>query len=382
MLNQTSSFYGVDGYSKRQVIEIRGKVNIVSRTIFLFKEAMIIKKYYIPILFVLIITLFSGSYFILRVDNISNFVVILLMLTLIFLSPVSIYWLWIRPRSMSKLFVYLSFVLCLGASYLIIPFTQKDFSDQILVWLLPVLEVSIIIVVVYSIAKTIIRYKANNNNKYNDFLKVMRISLEPKLGNGFILEAVLTELSVLYYSILVWFKNPSEELEGSYTYHKSSQIKMIVILFSILIAVEGAFFHFLIQRWSDIFAWIFTVLNIYALLYMMGLYNSVRFLPHFIRRDKLIIRLGFQSSIEIGIDNIESIKKARESEFGVRIPKNTYYSLLKIDTPEFELNLKEPTLMRGSYGRKKYVDTVIFRADEPKKMIEEIHSNLNFFDND
>ncbi|WP_078379936.1 hypothetical protein [Sutcliffiella halmapala] len=194
-------------------------------------------------------------------------------------------------------------------------------------------------------------------------------------GKGFILEAVLTELSVLYYSIIVWFRKPDMRSEEVYTYHKSSQIKTIVIVFSILIIAEGALFHFLIQRWSDIAAWILTVLNVYALMYMVGLYNSVRFLPHMIKQGKLFIHLGFQSSIEIDIDNIESIRQAKEIDLGEKIPRDTYYSLLQIDSPQFELILKEPTsLMRGSYGKKKYVNRVIVRADEPNKVMEVLHS--------
>jgi hypothetical protein len=61
---------------------------------------------------------------------------------------------------------------------------------------------------VYSIIKSIIRYKGNNKSKENDFLEIARISLEPKLGNGFVLGAILTELSVFYYSIVVWFRKP------------------------------------------------------------------------------------------------------------------------------------------------------------------------------
>lgn len=320
----------------------------------------------------------GGSYFILRINNISYVIVILLTLALIILPPTSIYWLLIRPRSMPKLLVYLSFIVCLGVSYLIIPSLQKEFFNQILIWLIPVLEVSIVIVVLYSSIKSIIRYKRNNKNQENDFFEIARISLEPKLGNGFVLGAVLTELSVFYYSIIGWFRKPTlNENKKIYSYHKTSQIKTIVILFSILITLEGILFHFLIQLWSDVAAWIFTVLNIYALLYMIGLYNSVRLLPHFIYIDKLIIRLGYQSSIELDIRNIESIQIAKkQGGIGEKIPEEMYYAMLNIDSPQYEIHLKEPAFMRSSYGRKKYVQTVVFRADEPIKMVEEINSNI------
>ncbi|MGX9135104.1 hypothetical protein ACWV26_12150 [Rummeliibacillus sp. JY-2-4R] len=232
------------------------------------------------------------------------------------------------------------------------------------------------IVVVYSIIKIIIRYKENNKSKENDFLEIMRITLAPKLRNVFLLELILIELSVFYYSIVAWFRKPTViENKKVYYYHKTSQIKTIVIVFSTLITLEGIFFHFLIQIWSDMVAWIFTILNIYAFLYMIGLYNSVRLLPHIIYFDKLIIRFGYQSSIELDIKNIESIQTAKkQGGIGEKVSKETYFAMLNMDSPQYEILLKEPTIVKSSYGRKKYVKTVVFRADEPMKIVEEINS--------
>src|SRR5699024_10068643 len=166
-----------------------------------------------------------GSYFTLRLDNTSNSIVIILTLSLIILPPLSIYWLMIRPRSLPKLFGYLSFVLWLGAAYLIIPASQKEFFNQILVWLIPILEISIIIIVVCSIVKSVIRYKTNDKNKQYHFLVGIRKTLAPKLGMDFIFESVITELSVIYYSILIWFRKPSvDSKHDSYTYHKNHRL--------------------------------------------------------------------------------------------------------------------------------------------------------------
>ena len=279
---------------------------------------------------------------------------------------------------MSKLLVYLAFIICLGAAYLIIPPTQKGFFNKILVWLIPVMEIGILILVIYGIFKSIKNYKRNKQNEQHDFLDVIRLSLEPKLGNGFVLGAILTELSVFYYSIIGWFKKPTAiENKDAYFYHKTSQLKIIIIIFSILIILEGAFFHLLIQLWSDIAAWIFTILNIYALLYIIGLYNSVKSLPHIITSEKAIIRFGYQSSIELEMSNIEDIKAAKEQGgIGEKKPKDTYFAMLNMDSPQYEIFLKEPVLMKGSYGRKRYVRTVVFRTDEPSKIIKVLNSNI------
>lgn len=81
--------------------------------------------------------------------------------------------------------------------------------------------------------------------------------------------AVLTEINVFYYSLCIWFKKPNINEAGAFSYHKTSQIKTIVMLFSVLIIVEGVLIHFLLQRWSEIIAWIVTVLNIYGILYII-----------------------------------------------------------------------------------------------------------------
>lgn len=44
-----------------------------------------------------------------------------------------------------------------------------------------------------------------------------------------------------------------------------------------------------------------------------------------------------------------------------------------MDSPQYEIILKEPVLMKGTYGRKKQVKTVVFRSDEPIKMIDRIN---------
>lgn len=250
-------------------------------------------------------------------------------------------------------------------------FSIKDFMR-----FLPAIELLIISLVVYSVVRSVIRYGKSAHGQ--DRLDAIRAVLESKLGKGLLLEIVMAEINVLYYSIVVWFRKPVEERQGVFSYHKTSQIKTFVIAFSILILAEGLFVHFLLAQWNEAAAWIFTILNLYALLYMTGLYNSVRFKPHRIKEGSLKIVLGFQYDAETELSNIMTVKKATDT--GLSIPKDTCYALLKIDSPQVELTLKEPVLMKASYGRSKYVTTIIFRADEPGRMMEVIRSKMENLD--
>ncbi len=58
------------------------------------------------------------------------------------------------------------------------------------------MQISVAIFIVHSIVKGIIRYKEINSNGSYTFLETARKLLEPKLGKGFFLEAVITEISI------------------------------------------------------------------------------------------------------------------------------------------------------------------------------------------
>jgi len=59
-----------------------------------------------------------------------------------------------------------------------------------------------------------------------------------------------------------------------------------------------------------------------------------------------------------------------------KTPKDTYFAMLNMDSPQYEIHLKEPALMKSFYGQKKYVKTVVFRTDEPAKMVKELNLNI------
>ncbi|WP_404349306.1 hypothetical protein LG311_02540 [Sutcliffiella horikoshii] len=261
-------------------------------------------------------------------------------------------------------------IILLLALGLLLLWSRSYLSD--LFWLVIALEACIVTYIIFSVIKSIIGLKHKSRE---DFSSNIREVLEQKLGKSFLIEFVITELNVFYYSLLVWFgKSRTADQNGkAFTYHRSSEMKTFIIVFTILIIGEGVLFHYLLQKWNEVIAWIFTILNVYGILYLVGFYNSAKYLPHLITQEKLIIRLGFQSSITLYIANIKQINRAKEIELGIKIPKSTYYSLLKLDTPHYELTLKEPVEMKGSYGIKKKVDKVVFRADDREAILEEIN---------
>lgn len=187
---------------------------------------------------------------------------------------------------------------------------------------------------------------------------------------------VLYARRIFYYSIVIWMKKPSKELGESFSYHQHSQFKTMAIFLSILLVIEGVLFHFVVLLWSERAAWLFSAINIYGLVYMAALYNSAKYLPHLITGNRIIIRSGYLNSIEVGMDNVAEIKKAKEINMGEKIPKDVRYAVLIFDSPQFEIVLKEPAEIKSLFGRTILIRSVVFRCDSPEAMLLRLNQGI------
>ncbi|SFE21001.1 hypothetical protein SAMN04487969_101660 [Paenibacillus algorifonticola] len=330
------------------------------------------------ILFIVMTVLLAGGlFFFLRQMDVGAYTINASIVTVIVLIPLLFYFLCMKSGSRPKEFVYVVFVVSVGLVYWLTPVEQRGFLQSILRWMVPVLEIILVPYLIYRIYTIVKRYKAVDRKEQLQPIDIMREALLPVLGNGVVLEIVLSEMSVFYYSLVVWFKKPKMPESGYYTYHKESQVKMTVIVFVILIALEAIGLHFLLSRWNEVLAWILLVLNVYGILYMIALHNSVRYLPITLNEDHLAIRLGFQSSIVIPISSIESIGKAKGLNFGDKVSKDTYLAYMRVDDPQFEIRLKQQIPMRGSYGIMKNIMVVVVRVDIPHEFSAELERLIN-----
>ncbi|WP_212667927.1 hypothetical protein [Virgibacillus pantothenticus] len=80
---------------------------------------------------------------------------------------------------------------------------------------------------------------------------------------------VMSYMKLWYYGAEVLFNKPNNDISrDAYTYHQTSQIKMITIVFAILTVLEGGLLHFLVQFWNETIAWVTTLIHVHVLLYL------------------------------------------------------------------------------------------------------------------
>jgi hypothetical protein len=192
-------------------------------------------------------------------------------------------------------------------------------------------------------------------------------------------DLAVKDFAIYYYAFFVWFKKPAVNKELSFTYHKNSDIKIFVIIALIIGMIEVVAVHILLSHWNTIIAWVITVLSIYGLVYLVGLYNSVRYLPILIEDNHMFIRIGFQSSLRVNFENIESLESVRANyeEKAKKEKKTTYNAIvLRTNIPQFEVTLKKQVPQNGLFGVARQISTVYIMVDDPRGFAKAVNNKM------
>jgi len=240
-----------------------------------------------------------------------------------------------RPITLAPLFV-----VCMSAAAVIVPKGDQAFLHQ-LRWVAAPLEIVTIGLLVYSVAR---RRPAGG--------------LRDRLIGGF----VMTEVTILYHALFSWRAEPDVPADAiAISTHKRSGWGTVVVCFIVLIAFESIGLHLLVQHWSVKVAWIFTALDLYGVLWLIGDYHALRLRPTLIRPDTIELRHGMRLNATIARDNIAAIEPITSEAQWKR--KGTA-KLALLDEPKYLVRLREPVVAEGIAGIRRTIDSIAFLPDD------------------
>ena len=173
----------------------------------------------------------------------------------------------------------------------------------------------------------------------------------------------MSEVAILYYSLFAWRAGPVVPSDAvAITTHKRSGWGSVVVCFIVLIAFESIGLHLFVQHWSVKAAWIFTALDLYGVLWLIGDYHALRLLPTLIRADTIELRHGMRLSAMIARDNIASIEPiSNEAEW----KRKGTVKIALLDEPRFLIRLREPVVVVWIGGIRRTIDSVAILPDDP-----------------
>jgi hypothetical protein len=228
-----------------------------------------------------------------------------------------------------------------------------------------IIEILLICFLVYRLSKLFKNYRELGEE---DLIEKVEIVLKNNFPKP-VATMVTREITMLYYL----FARKKVDVDGqNFTYHKGVGYKGVLIALLSVILLESVGLFFLLHKWSPILSWIHIALNIYGVLYLISDYRAIVQLPISIKQDVLHIKIGTRREISIPYHQIASITSASNYEKHKRDKDVFKGVLLEFDTPQFEINLKQPINITHFTGKTHPIQKIYLTVDQKEKF----HQNL------
>lgn len=281
-----------------------------------------------------------------------------------------VYFLIIRKKDIPKITVASVFVACLVVAHYIIPPAKQTFLNQLTYWLFPIVEFFVISYVVISAQRTIRQFKVEKKAS-PDFYTALCIACKAALPKR---AAMLfaTEIAVVYYALFAWAAKPIPKANEFTSYKKNGIISVVYALMMIVLAETFAV-HMLVERWSELAAWILTWVSLYTCIQLFALVRSLpKRLTYIDKAErKLYLRSGFINETIIDIDTIVDIKlTARALPEDGSVVK--FSALGDFDSHNIILHLKEETILYKIYGMQKRFKSLALYMDEKELFVNQL----------
>lgn len=144
--------------------------------------------------------------------------------------------------------------------------------------------------------------------------------------------------------------------------------------------IEVVAIHFLVMQFSYTIDWIVTAIDIYALLFIIADYQSIRLSPvvvdskgiHFQKGIRLFGCIDWKDIKNIS-KNTKTMKEIQKDNKGIAI---ALHGLEMEKSIPYVISLNRPVEIYQFFGKRKKIEHIYIKMDEPQQFNEVIHSNI------
>ena len=264
------------------------------------------------------------------------------------------------------------FVLGFILATLLIPETHNVHLGYLEMYVLPLVELFVIVLVVTKVRKTVKEVK-HNKQFDSDFYTVIKKSASSVLENERVGKVVATEIAMMYYALFTWKK--SSPAKNQFTYHKENGVIAVFIAFIFVLITETAVFHILLLKWNAVFAWVLFGISLYTGLQILGHTKAVLRRFSELTEDKLILRYGLFGDAVINYEQIEKVEHFKEELKGKGIHKLAL--LGPLESHNIKIVLKESISVESVYGINKTCTQILLQIDNIEPFIHSINEKID-----
>ena len=277
-----------------------------------------------------------------------------------------VYYLLIRKTKIPNTSISIVLTVNLILATFFIPAQNQIYLDYFKNWFLPILEFTIIGILIYNVKKALQKVNENKTREIDFFttLKQVAHNIVPKK----MAIPLATEIAVFYYGFINWKK--TKLAKNEFTYHKKSGIITTLIAFMIVGTIEVFVIHKLLMKWNETVAWIIFALSLYTIIQVYGILRALAKRPISIEKKGIFLKYSIVSEIFIAFENIKSIEiYTKEIEKKGSIKHFSPFGKLEGNT--IKIALKKEQVIEGFYGIKRKAKEIAFFIDDKNEFINQ-----------
>jgi hypothetical protein len=280
--------------------------------------------------------------------------------------PLLHYFLLVRRRHLPSLTLLPAFALGAATAQAILP-RGSQAPLELLRFVLPLVELASLALLVGRL-RTVIRHwralRADTPYALEALRGALRRGLGPVLGGALGTEAVLMGAAVLGW-VRRFRPRPGEQ---AYSCHRETGWGAILLALVLLILPESLISHVLLRQWSPVAAVVWTSLELYGVVWLLGDYQMLRLQPLVLDRQVLHVRTGLRWSVDLPL---ATIAEATAAPPATR-PEERGLSLAFRGEPNVTMRLHEPVAVHGLFGRRPLASRLELRVDEPERFLADL----------
>ncbi|MDM5317822.1 hypothetical protein QUF49_17560 [Fictibacillus sp. b24] len=325
------------------------------------------------------VILYQTSYF----QPVPDAIVIGSIIDFLLVIPLLTYYFIIRKRYSWKLTLLVALISYGFASYIIPDFLLDNFSAVPKALLL--LEAGFISIELYLlivVSKKFPKVKKTYMEQPAEipFLIKIRQAVSVHFVQSRLIEAVVSEVTMLYYALFSWRIAP---MTGTYTftYHKNTSYVALQLMLIHALIIESIGLHYFFSQINHTVSLILLFLNIYSILFLIAQMQAVKKVPLIVSDQSVIMNIGFMKGLELPFSVIQELRTYEgPDEIPASEKKYTFEARVSDFIPEkpvIELLLKETVKADIIYGFKKNVTRVVIKVDDSVELMRLIEKRMN-----
>ncbi len=293
-------------------------------------------------------------------------------LDLTLVSPL-IFLLLSRWSGLLKIRVVPIFIIGTVVATYILPLDNRYHLNLITTYIVPIVELLVIIIValkVYHTLKSIQLYKVPTE----DILVTIKKSTIELLGDNRLTRFLASELGIFYYGLFVWKRKRTSSPQFT-NYEENGSIALIASLLMVVF-IETITFHIVLTRWSEIVAWVFTIMSIYTAFILFGHVKALIFRPSELTDNELILKNGIIADLTISLSEIDKIEVCSKEITSQDLVVANLGLAKESKNHNVVLYFKKPQTIQKVYGFIELCDILLISVDNKKVFVEEVRNAI------